>query len=210
MYGAAVNPRERSHLATAVLWLILFAVIAVSSTACQSVAPVVKVGLVAPFEGRHRPVGYDVLYSARLAVRELNAAGGINGTRVSLIALDDSGNPEFAADTADSLIVDPAVVAVVGHWLPETTAVAAPRYDHDGLAFIAGGEVPFHSTDPAQLSPDFVASYNAVTPFDETPGPYAGPAYDAYQSLWRLLELAQDQHGAITRATVIQTLKEID
>ena len=84
----------------------------------------VKVGLVAPFEGRHRAIGYDALYSARLAVRELNAAGGIDGTRVALVALDDSGNPEFAAATADSLIVDPNVVAVVGHWLPETTAAA--------------------------------------------------------------------------------------
>jgi len=179
-------------------------------TGCQSVDPVVKVGLVAPFEGRHRAVGYDVLYSARLAVREINAAGGINGTRVALVALDDSGSPEFAAATADSLIVDPNVVAVVGHWLPETTAVAGPRYAADGLTFLAGGEDPFLPGDPGELPEDFIAAYTAVTPFDETPGPYAGPAYEAYQYLWRLLEETQERHGIITRSSVYQTFQELE
>ncbi|MFN2140633.1 MAG: ABC transporter substrate-binding protein [Candidatus Promineifilaceae bacterium] len=179
-------------------------------SACRSVAPVVKVGLVAPFEGRHRDIGYDVLYSARLAVRQLNAAGGIDGTRVALVALDDSGNPEFAAATADSLIIDPNVVAVVGNWLPETTAVARQHYAENGLAFLAGGDDPFIPADPAQLPAEFVAAYMAVTPFDELPGPYAAPAYDAYQSLWDLLAQAQERHGAITRATVNQTLGELE
>lgn len=170
--------------------------------ACNSVAPVIKVGLVAPFEGREREVGYDVLYSARLAVREINAAGGIGGTRVSLVALDDGGDTEFAAATADSLLIDPQVVAVVGHWLPETTAVARPRYEVGRLAFLAGGEAPFAAADPAQLSDEFVAAYTAVTPFDEVPGPYAGPAYDAFQTLWQILAQAEQQAGAIDRSSV--------
>ncbi|MFN2106860.1 MAG: ABC transporter substrate-binding protein [Candidatus Promineifilaceae bacterium] len=190
--------------------LVLIMLAALLVSACRSVAPVVKVGLVAPFEGRHRDIGYDVLYSARLAVRQLNAAGGIDGTRVALVALDDSGNPEFAAATADSLIIDPNVVAVVGNWLPETTAVARQHYAENGLAFLAGGDDPFIPADPAQLPAEFVAAYTAVTPFDELPGPYAAPAYDAYQSLWDLLAQAQERHGAITRATVNQTLGELE
>jgi ABC-type branched-subunit amino acid transport system substrate-binding protein len=190
--------------------LVLIMLAALLVSACRSVAPVVKVGLVAPFEGRHRDIGYDVLYSARLAVRQLNAAGGIDGTRVALVALDDSGNPEFAAATADSLIIDPNVVAVVGNWLPETTAVARQHYAENGLAFLAGGDDPFIPADPAQLPAEFVAAYTAVTPFDELPGPYAAPAYDAYQSLWDLLAQVQERHGAITRATVNQTLGELE
>ncbi len=192
-------------------WGLLPALILMSLLAgCQRVDPVVKVGLVAPFEGRHRAVGYDALYSARLAVRDLNAAGGIGGTRVSLVALDDSGNPEFASATADSLIFDPDIVAVVGHWLPETTAVAESQYAEAGLLFLAGGELPFQPSDPEQLSAEFVTAYTAVTPFDEMPGPYAGPAYDAYQSLWRLLVDAQERHGEITRATVRKTFGEVE
>ena len=207
MWRAAANYMKRRKRRI-LLVLIMLAALLVS--ACRSVAPVVKVGLVAPFEGRHRDIGYDVLYSARLAVRQLNAAGGIDGTRVALVALDDSGNPEFAAATADSLIIDPNVVAVVGNWLPETTAVARQHYAENGLAFLAGGDDPFIPADPAQLPAEFVAAYMAVTPFDELPGPYAAPAYDTYQSLWDLLAQAQERHGAITRATVNQTLGELE
>jgi ABC-type branched-subunit amino acid transport system substrate-binding protein len=189
------------------LFLVMVAVLLLS--ACRGVDPVIKVGLVAPFEGSHRDIGYDVLYSARLAARQLNAAGGIDGTRVALVALDDSGNPEFAAATADSLIIDPNVVAVVGHWLPETTAVARQHYAESGMAFLAGGGDPYLPADPAQLPADFIAAYTAVTPFDEVPGPYAGPAYDAYQSLWNLLAETEERHGVITRETVNKTLNEL-
>ena len=33
---------------------------------CASVKPVVKIGLVAPFEGRARAVGYDAIYACLL------------------------------------------------------------------------------------------------------------------------------------------------
>jgi hypothetical protein len=204
--AAAENMERRKQ--QIFLFLVMLAVLLLS--ACRGVDPVVKIGLVAPFEGRYRDIGYDVLYSARLAVRQLNAAGGIGGTRVALVALDDSGNPEFAAATADSLIIDPNVVAVVGHWLPETTAVARQHYDESGMTFIAGGEDPYLAVDPAQLPADFVDAYTAVTPFDEVPGPYAGPAYEAYQSLWNLLAQAEERHGAITRETVTKTLGELE
>ncbi len=49
-------------------------------TGCQfpgTVRPTVKIGLVAPFEGRYRYVGYDVIYAVRLALHEANAAGGV-------------------------------------------------------------------------------------------------------------------------------------
>ena len=204
MCSAAASEPVRRH--KSVFFWIAALIITLALAGCASVGPVVKVGLVAPFEGRHRAIGYDALYSARLAVRELNATGGINGTRVALVALDDGGIPEFAAAAADSMIVDPNMVAVVGHWLPETTAISEPRYDENGLVFIAGGQAPFQPGDPAQLSEEFIASYTAVTPFDETPGPYAGPAYDAYQALWQLLDHAQDRYGEITRETVLQSM----
>ncbi|MFN2122349.1 MAG: ABC transporter substrate-binding protein [Candidatus Promineifilaceae bacterium] len=208
MLSAAVSGFQRRFTLLLAFSLVVSSLLLF--TGCRSVDPVVKVGLIAPFEGRYRAVGYDVLYSARLAVREINAAGGINGTRVALVALDDSGNPEFAAATADSLLADPNVVAVVGHWLPETTAVAAPRYAAGKLTFLAGGEDPFLPGDPEELPEDFIAAYTAVTPFDETPGPYAGPAYEAYQSLRRLLEETQKQHGIITRSSVYQTFQELE
>ena len=173
---------------------------------CASVAPVVKIGLVAPFEGQQRAVGYDVIYSARLAVRQINAAGGIGGYRVALVALDDGGDPEMAREAAQSLALDTAVIAVIGHWQADTTQAAAPIYAAAGLPFLPAGEAPIGPYDPALLPADFRQAYAAVTPFDETAGPYAGSAYDAFQLLWPALELAVANDGEITRQTVADTL----
>lgn len=173
-------------------------------TACSSTPAVVKIGLVAPFEGREREIGYDVIYSARLAVREINETGGINGIYVALVALDDGGNMEFAEATAQSLITDPAVVAVLGHWLPETTAAAAPLYQTATLPFVRPGP----SVSPVTLPDDFRQRYEAVTPFGETPGPYAGPAYEAMQTIFAAIAAAQSHDQPVTRANVAPYLNQ--
>src|SRR5579859_4249479 len=94
--------------------------------------PVVKIGLVAPFEGRYRDVGYEVIYAVRLAVREANAAGGVAGNSIELTALDDSGDPASSAEQARKLGTDPQIVGVIGDWLDATTARAAPVYAGEG------------------------------------------------------------------------------
>lgn len=182
---------------------LLFLVLAALSMAgCGSVKPVVKIGLVAPFEGRYRAVGYDAIYSARLAVRQVNAAGGIGGHRVALVALDDRGDPELARQTAASLIIDPAVVAVVGHFLPETSESVADIYAKNNLPLIVMGNPPFIEQDPAQLPAEFLQAYAAITPFDETAGPFAGSTYDAFGLLWQALAKTEDKRESMTRESV--------
>lgn len=206
----AGGKRRGYWLLTTDYWLLLtgycllFTAYSSLLTACSSTPPVVKIGLVAPFEGREREIGYDVIYSARLAVREINEAGGISGTYVALVALDDGGNVTFAEATAQSLIVDPAVVAVLGHWLPETTTAAAPLYHAAALPFVT----PDSPVAPDTLPDDFRQRYEAVTPFDETPGPYAGPAYAAIQTIFAAIAAAQSHDQPITRENVAHYLNE--
>jgi ABC-type branched-subunit amino acid transport system substrate-binding protein len=101
---------------------------------------------VAPFEGRYRDVGYEVIYAVRLAVREANAAGGVAGYSVELTALDDSGDPASAADQARKLATDPQIVSVVGDWLEATTLSAAPVYAGAGLPLLATAAGPLPAT----------------------------------------------------------------
>ena len=197
---SALRPRLASG---ASLFLVL--TIALLVGACASVEPVVKIGLVAPFEGRRRPIGYDAIYAARLAIREANAAGGVGGVRVSLVALDDGGNPQLARQAAASLVVDPDVVGVVGHGLPSITDAAQPLYHKGQLAILPLGQEPFAPMDPGRLPVAFRGAYAAVTPFDEVAGPYAGPTYDALWLLLEALELAELE-GAITRESVATAL----
>jgi ABC-type branched-subunit amino acid transport system substrate-binding protein len=103
--------------------------------------PVVKIGLVAPFEGQYRYVGYDAIYAARLALREANAAGGVGGYSVELVAYDDRGDVQGARTAARDLSQDPAVVAVIGHFRDPTTAAARALYDQAGLPLLVAGTV---------------------------------------------------------------------
>ncbi len=109
-------------------------------TACHvpgAVRPTVKIGLVAPFEGRYRYVGYDVIYAVRLALREANAAGGVGGYNVELAAYDDGGDPAMAVEQARKLAVDPQVVAAIGHFREQATAAALDAYAEAGIPLVA-------------------------------------------------------------------------
>jgi len=92
------------------------------------VPPTVKIGLVAPFEGRYREIGYDVIWAVRLAVREYNLAREPGAALVELVAYDDAGDPALAAEQVRKLAADPQVLGAIGHWHGETTRVAAPLY----------------------------------------------------------------------------------
>ena len=123
-----------THYVLRIAWSVLLL------AGCQFPAPVqptVKIGLVAPFEGRYRYVGYDVIYAVRLALREANALGGVGGYGVELVAYDDGANPVMAVEQARKLAVDPAVVAVVGHFREETTVAALSAYVDAGISLVA-------------------------------------------------------------------------
>ena len=120
--------------------VLLLACFASLLTACQApgaVRPTVKIGLVAPFEGRYRYVGYDLIYAVRLALREANAAGGVGGYSVELVAYDDQADPAMAVEQARKLAVDPDVVAAIGHFGEKTTAAARSAYVEAGLPLVA-------------------------------------------------------------------------
>ncbi|HNT78619.1 MAG TPA: ABC transporter substrate-binding protein [Anaerolineae bacterium] len=113
----------------------------------------IKIGLVAPFEGRYRSIGYDAIYAARLAVREINAAGGVNGWQLELVAYDDRADLEMARAAARNLLTDPDVVAVIGHYRQETTAAAGEFYMAGEMPLIALGGWLTNTTGVWHLSP---------------------------------------------------------
>ena len=107
------------------------------SSCVPSTRPSIKIALVGPFEGRYRDVGIEVIYAARLAIREANAQGGVGGYTVELMGFDDGGDSDQAILQAKKVATDPQVVAAVGNWLPSTTQAAAPVYDRVGIPFVA-------------------------------------------------------------------------
>jgi len=135
---------------------ILLLVTAACTPVNGSALPTLKIGLVAPFEGRHRPLGYEVLFAVKLALQERNAGAGLSGYRVELVALNDFDEPDEAKIQAQALTVDPDVMGVVGHLSATTTEAAWPVYDAAGLAVVS----PW-SVSPASPSPSGTVSVAA-------------------------------------------------
>jgi len=102
----------------------------------------IKIGIVAPFSGRYREIGYQAIHGARLALSEFRAAGGPLAQSVELLALDDTGDATAAIEQANKLLSDPNVVAVIGHWLDDTTTAAAPIYSRAGVPILATSAEP--------------------------------------------------------------------
>ena len=99
-----------------------------------SAAPVVKIGVIAPFEGAGRPLGYAALPAVKAAVAAANSGAALGPYRVAVVAFNDSLDAPTAAEQARALALDPAVLAVVGPFSQETVASAAPILASAGLA----------------------------------------------------------------------------
>ncbi len=77
---------------------------------CHSTRPVVKIGLLAPFEGLHRESGYEALSAMRMALADYP----LENFDALPLALDTSADPAQARRAAAKMLRDEAVVAVVG------------------------------------------------------------------------------------------------
>ena len=66
-------------------------------------AQTIRIGVSGPFTGGSSPMGESMRNGVRLAVEEINGAGGINGMSIELVERDDTANNETGAKIADEL-----------------------------------------------------------------------------------------------------------
>jgi branched-chain amino acid transport system substrate-binding protein len=123
--------------------------IRLAATPLRGTQPVVKIGLVAPFEGFDRPLGYEALAGVKLALAERNAGGGVGGYLVELVALNDLGEPNEARGQARELAVDPAVMGVVTGWTAQTARASLPVFRQAGLPVAVPWSAPSELADAA-------------------------------------------------------------
>ena len=63
----------------------------------------IKIGVVTPLTGTYAPIGQQVRWGLELAVKEVNAGGGLLGRPVELIFEDEEANPAVATQKAEKL-----------------------------------------------------------------------------------------------------------
>ena len=86
----------------------------------------ILVGEYGSFTGDEATFGISTSNGVKMAVEEVNKAGGIKGKQIRLISLDNQGKAEEAAASVSRLINQNGVVAVLGEVASSRSLAAAP------------------------------------------------------------------------------------
>jgi len=113
--------------------LTCLAVIGLLLSTCGGAPPTLKIGLIAPFEGTDRALGYEALFAVKLAVQQYNET---HQPKIELVALNDFNDPYEAKAQAKALLADPDIMGVIGHFSNEATHAALPIYEAHKLAVV--------------------------------------------------------------------------
>jgi branched-chain amino acid transport system substrate-binding protein len=109
-------------------WLVAGSALTLS--ACTPSQPI-RIGFIGGLSGRVADLGVAGRNGAQLAIDDLNAAGGIRGRRLELVAKDDEQNPELAplrlkelADSGIELVIGPMTSSIAVLLVPLANAAA--------------------------------------------------------------------------------------
>ena len=146
----------------------LFAAMAMAGVASYSVAAdTIKIALAGPVTGAVAQYGEMQFIGAKMAIEQINKAGGVNGAMLEGVVYDDACDPKQAVAVANKIVND-EVKYVVGHLCSSSTQPASDIYEDEGVIMIT----------PAATSPDITArGYQMIfrtIGLDSLQGPTAG------------------------------------
>jgi branched-chain amino acid transport system substrate-binding protein len=97
---------------------------------------VIKIGAVYELTGGTATFGNSALNGAKLAVKEMNAKGGVLGKQVELAIADNKGEPSEATNAMTKVITQDKVVAVTGFTTSSNAIAASTVAESNGIPFI--------------------------------------------------------------------------
>ena len=125
------------------------AALAVCVSAALAADPI-KIGVDGPFTGGSSSMGVSMRDGVRLAVDEINKAGGVLGRKIELVERDDEAKNERGVQIAQELINKEKVVAVVGY-INTGVSLAAHRFFQEAripvMNNVSTGSVITHQFD---------------------------------------------------------------
>ncbi|MGL5729451.1 MAG: branched-chain amino acid ABC transporter substrate-binding protein [Plesiomonas sp.] len=112
----------------------------------------IKIGVAGPLSGSVAQYGDMQFTGTRIAIEQINQAGGINGDKLVAIEYDDACDPKQAVAVANKVVND-GVKYVIGHLCSASTQPASDVYQDEGILMIT----------PASTSPTITEQgYNLV------------------------------------------------
>lgn len=118
-------------------------------------------GVAGAHSGDLASYGLPSVNAAKLAAAKINAAGGVNGAMVEVVAQDDQCKPELATNAATKMVSD-EVKIVLGHICSGATKAAMPIYLESEIAVMS----PSATNPPLTQSGDYPNFFRTIAPDD--------------------------------------------
>ncbi len=172
--------------------MLVFPIMAVLLTACTGPAAssdTINIGGTYNLTGDLAALDVPASHGSQLAVKEINAAGGLLGKQINFILLDGKTDSAANAGIATQLTTMDKVVAIVGDTDTNSALVVGPIAQKAGVPYLTAG-----ATSPKL--PDQVGDFMFLEPFGDNVQAAAGAEF-MYNQLgcatsWLLWDKDQD------------------
>lgn len=111
-----------------------------SSAPADAPAPsgdTIKIGALAPLTGNVSQYGIAVNNGMQLAVKDINAKGGVLGKQIEYLCEDEKGDPSEALNAYNKLVNNDNIVALLGDVTTTPTLAVAQKSVNDNLPMIS-------------------------------------------------------------------------
>lgn len=137
---------------------LLFGLIFLSVVVTTTHAAEIIIGQSAPLTGANADLGNDIRNGARAYFEKVNAAGGVNGNKITLVTLDDKNDTKLSAENTKKLLSENNVVSLFGYASATLSIPAMPFVEETRVPFFA----PFTGADTIRKQNDFVYTVRAT------------------------------------------------
>ncbi len=120
-----------------VLMVLIMALLVPSLAACgKSSSNTIKIGGLAPLTGDIAVYGIAASNGAKLAIDEINKAGGLLGKQIDFVVLDEKGDVNEAVNAYNKLVDQEKVVAILGDVTSKPTISVAQLAAKTGIPVV--------------------------------------------------------------------------
>ena len=151
--------------ALVVLFVVMIA--GMMFTGCsKKTSDTIKIGGIFPLSGSVAVYGTECRNGVELAINEINAAGGINGKMLELVAEDDEGSPEKSVNAYKKLVTKDKCSIIIGSLTSGCTAAISSLAQAQKVLLLAPAATQTDITDAG----DYVFRACFIDPFQGTVG----------------------------------------
>jgi branched-chain amino acid transport system substrate-binding protein len=145
-----ITMKRHSLLTIIMLVVLILSACAPAATEAPPAQPI-KIGVIYNLTGGMASLDVPSANGAKLAAKEINAAGGVLGRQLELVVYDGKTDAATIGNAATQLVESDKVVAMMGFSDTDMTLAAAPIAAKAGMVFVTSGatspKLPEHVPD---------------------------------------------------------------